>query len=76
MNPTHVLLVGLAALAGLGMISGFRSGARSAYRVARQTQHVTRMGGNLIRALGTAAVIVDLGMSVMSRPRRVPSPRS
>lgn len=66
MNPTHVLLVGVAVLAGLGVIAGFRSGARSAYRVSRQTQHVTRMGGNLIRALGTAAVIVGMQWAVVS----------
>jgi uncharacterized oligopeptide transporter (OPT) family protein len=68
MNPTQVdvLLVGLAVAAGLGVIAAFRSGARSAYRVARQTQHVTRMGGNLIRALGTAAVIVGMQWAVVS----------
>jgi uncharacterized membrane protein YgdD (TMEM256/DUF423 family) len=68
MNPTHVdaLLVGLAVLAGLGVIAAFRSGARSAYRVARQTQQVTRMGGNLIRALSTAAVIVGMQWAVVS----------
>jgi hypothetical protein len=68
MNPTQldVMLVGLAALAGMGLIAAFRSGARSAYRVARQTQYVTRMGGNLVRALGTAAVIVGLQWAVVS----------
>jgi hypothetical protein len=68
MNSTHVdvLLVGLAMLAGLGVIAAFRSGARSAYRVARHTQHVTRMGGNLIRTLGTAGVIVGMQWAVVS----------
>jgi hypothetical protein len=67
-NPSQVdvLLVGLGVLAGLGVIAAFRSGARSAYRVARQTQHVTRMGGNLARALGTAAVIVGMQWAVVS----------
>jgi hypothetical protein len=67
MSPTQldVLLVGLAVLSGLGVIAAFRSGARSAYRVARQTEHVTRMGGNLIRALGTAAVIVGMQWAVV-----------
>jgi type II secretory pathway pseudopilin PulG len=70
MNLTQidVLLVGLAVLAGLGVIAAFRSGARSAYRVARQTQHVTRMGGNLVRALGTAAVIVGMRWRWCSSP--------
>ena len=68
MNPTQfdVILVGLAALAGTGLIAAFRSGARSAYRVARQTQYVTRMGGNLARALGTTAVIVGAQWAVVS----------
>jgi uncharacterized oligopeptide transporter (OPT) family protein len=68
MNSTHVdvALVGLAVFAGLGVIAAFRSGARSAYRVARQTQHVTRMGGNLVRALGTAVVIVGMQWAVVS----------
>jgi hypothetical protein len=67
-NPSQfdVVLVGLGMLAGLGVIAAFRSGARSAYRVARQTQHVTRMGGNLARALGTSAVIVGMQWAVVS----------
>jgi len=67
-NPSQfdVVLVGLGVLAGLGVIAAFRSGARSAYRVARQAQHVTRMGGNLARALGTAAVIVGMQWAVVS----------
>ena len=42
------------------------SGARSAYRVARHTQHVTRMGGNLTRALASAVVIVGVQWAVVS----------
>jgi hypothetical protein len=52
-------------LAGLGVLAAFHSGARSAYKVARHTQEVTRMGGNLTRALGTAAVIVAVQWAVM-----------
>jgi hypothetical protein len=52
MNQTPVVLVGLVVLAGLGAIAAFRSGARGAYQVARHTQEVTRMSGNLARALG------------------------
>ncbi len=48
------------------VLVAFRSGARSAYRVARQTQEVTRMGGNLARALGTAAVIVGMQWAVVT----------
>ena len=66
MNQTQVVLVGLVVLAGLGVLAAFRSGARGAYRVARQTQEITRMGGNLGRALGTAVVIVGVQWSVVS----------
>jgi uncharacterized oligopeptide transporter (OPT) family protein len=66
MNQTHAVLVGLVVLAGLGVLAAFRSGARSAYRVARQTQEVTRMGGNLARALGTTVVIVGMQWAVVT----------
>jgi hypothetical protein len=66
MNQTQAVLVGLVILAGLGVLAAFRSGARSAYRVARQTQEVTRMGGNLARALGTTAVIVGMQWAVVT----------
>ena len=66
MNQTHAVLVGLVVLAGLGALAAFRSGARGAYRVARQTHEVTRMGGNLARALGTAAVIVGMPGAVVT----------
>jgi uncharacterized oligopeptide transporter (OPT) family protein len=67
MTASHVdpLLVVLVALAGLGVLAAFRSGARSAYKVARHTQQVTRMGGNLGRALGTAVVIVGVQWAVV-----------
>jgi type IV secretory pathway VirB2 component (pilin) len=60
------LLVVLVALAGLGALVAFRSGARSAYKVARHTQQVTRMGGNLGRALCIAVVIVGVQWAVVS----------
>ena len=66
MNQTHAVLVGLVVLAVLGVLAAFRSGARSAYRVARQTHEVTRMGGNLARALGTAVVIVGVQWAVVA----------
>ncbi|MGH3754271.1 MAG: hypothetical protein ACRDRP_16560 [Pseudonocardiaceae bacterium] len=65
MSVTPVLVV-VVALAGLGVLAAFRSGARSAYRVARHTQEVTRMGANLARALGTTAVIVAIQWAVVS----------
>jgi hypothetical protein len=67
MNPSvGPVLVVMVALAGLGVLAAFRSGARSAYKVARHTQEVTRMGGNLTRALGTTAVIVAMQWAVVS----------
>lgn len=60
------VLVVVVALAGLGVLTAFRSGARRAYRVARHTQEVTRMSGNLTRALGTAVVIVAVQWAVVS----------
>ena len=66
MNQTQAVLVGLVVVAGLGVLAAFRSGARSAYRVARQTQEVTRMGGNLARALGTTVVIVGMQWAVVT----------
>lgn len=66
MSPADPLAVVLVVLAGLGVLAAFRSGARGAYRVARRTQEVTRMGGNLGRALGTTAVIVGIQWAVVA----------
>ncbi len=68
MTAPHIdpLLVVLVALAGLGALVVFRSGARSGYRVARHSQQVTRMGSNLGRALGTSVVIVGVQWAVVS----------
>jgi len=76
MNPAHpdVLLIGLlTVLAGLGVIAAFRTGARGAYKIARHTQEVTRMGGNLTRALATTAVIVGIQWAVLAA---TPDPRA
>jgi hypothetical protein len=67
MNQASVVpvLVVVLALAGLGVLAAFRTGARSGHQLARHTQEVTRMGGNLVRALGTAAVIVGMQWAVV-----------
>src|ERR687884_558450 len=65
-NGVGPVLVVVVALAGLGVLAAFRSGARGAYRVAQHSQEVTRMGGNLGRALGTTAVIVAIQWAVVS----------
>lgn len=63
MDPVLIVVL---ALAGLGVLAAFRSGARGGYKMARHTQQVTRMGGNLGRALGTTAVIVGIQWAVLS----------
>jgi hypothetical protein len=65
-SSSGVVLIVLVVLAGLGAIAAFRSGARGAYKVARQTQEVTRIGGNLGRALGTTVVIVGVQWAVVA----------
>ena len=61
-----LVVVGLVVLACLGAVAAFRSGARGAYKVAKQTQELTRMGGNLARALGTTVVIVGIQWAVVA----------
>jgi hypothetical protein len=64
-TPESAVLIVALALAGLGMLAAFRSGARSGHRLARHSQEVTRMGGNLLRALSTAAFIVAVQWAVV-----------
>jgi hypothetical protein len=59
------VLILVLALAGLGILAAFRSGARSGHRLARRSQEVTRMGGTLARALGIATVIVAVQWAVV-----------
>jgi hypothetical protein len=64
-TPGGAVLVVMVALAGLGVLAAFRVGARSGHRLARHTQEVTRMGGNLARALSTSTVIVAVQWAVV-----------
>jgi hypothetical protein len=64
-TPDGAALLVVLALAGLGILAAFRSGARSGHRLARHSQEVTRMGGNLARALGIAAFIVAVQWAVV-----------
>ncbi|MGB6164995.1 MAG: hypothetical protein WCF33_15580 [Pseudonocardiaceae bacterium] len=64
-TPESAVLIVALALAGVGMLAAFRGGARSGHRLARHSQEVTRMGGNLLRALGTAGVIVAVQWAVV-----------
>jgi hypothetical protein len=63
--PGSAVLVVVVALAALGVLAAFRGGARSGHRLARHSQEVTRMGGNLARALSTSAVIVAVQWAVV-----------
>jgi hypothetical protein len=67
MNQTtsSTVLIIMVALAGLGVLAAFRSGARTGHRLARHSQEVTRISGNLARALGIAAVIVAVQWAVI-----------
>lgn len=56
-TPENAVLIMALALAGMGMLAEYRSGARNGHRLARHNQDVTRMGGNLLQASGTAAFI-------------------
>jgi hypothetical protein len=64
-TPDTAVLIVVLAVAGLGILAAFRSDARSGHRLARHSQKVTRMGGNLLRALTTAAVIVAVQWAVV-----------
>lgn len=64
-TPGSAMLLVVVAVVGLGILGAFRSGARSGHRLARHSQEVTRMGGNLARAVGTAAVIVAVQWTVV-----------
>lgn len=64
-TPGSAVLIVVLALAGLGVLTAFRVGARSGHRLARHNQEVTRMGGNLLRALSTSAVIVAVQWTVV-----------
>ena len=63
-----VLITGLvvAVLAGVGALVAFGAGARAAHRVTGQVREVTRMGGNLTRALASGGVIVGVQWAVLA----------
>jgi hypothetical protein len=51
---------GLVVLAGLGLVFVFRSGAKAGRNSERAVREVTRIGGNAVRMLVTAAVVVGV----------------
>jgi hypothetical protein len=54
------MMIGLAVLAGLGLLFVFTSGAKAGRRSERAVREVTRVGGNAVRMLVTAAVLVGV----------------
>lgn len=56
MNQTALYVLG--GLAAIGVLATWRSGRKSALRARRGVREVTRMTGNAVRTLATAAVIV------------------
>jgi hypothetical protein len=66
MTSSTLALLTLTVLAALGALAAFRSGARGAYKLARQTQEVTRAGTTLLHALITMSVIVGIQWAVLA----------
>jgi hypothetical protein len=69
-STPDLMLVGLAALALVGVLLALGSARRGARKAAAQargvTTEVTRMGGTLARAVGTGAVIVGAQWAVIA----------
>lgn len=69
-TSSDLMLVGLVALALLGVLLAVGSARRGARKAADQargvTTEVTRMGGTLARAVGTGAVIVGVQWAVIA----------
>ncbi len=61
------------ALVGIGAVTAFGAGARAAHRTTLRAREVTRMGGNLTRALTTAVVITGVQWAVLAY---TPDPRA
>ena len=66
LDPLVVVGLVLLALVGVGVLAAFGAGARAAHRTTQHAREVTRMGGNLTRALGTGAVIVGVQWAVVA----------
>lgn len=56
----------MLALVGVGAVAAFGAGARAAHRTTQHAREVSRMGGNLTRALATGAVIVGVQWVVVA----------
>jgi TRAP-type C4-dicarboxylate transport system permease large subunit len=63
---SHTVLYVLGALAVVGLFATWRSGRKSARKARKGVREVTRMTGNAIRTLLTAAVIVGIQWAVIA----------
>lgn len=57
---SHAVLYVLAGLAAIGLFATWRSGRKSALKARNGVREVTRMTGNAVRTLVTAALIVGV----------------
>ncbi|NKQ54414.1 hypothetical protein HFP15_16145 [Amycolatopsis sp. K13G38] len=63
---SHTVLYVLGTLAVIGLFATWRSGRKSALKARKGVREVTRMTGNALRTLLTAAVIVGLQWLVIT----------
>ncbi|GHE83351.1 hypothetical protein GCM10017786_13020 [Amycolatopsis deserti] len=62
----HTVLYVLGGLALIGLFATWRSGRKSALKARKGVREVTRMTGNAVRTLFTAAVIVGIQWAVIT----------
>jgi hypothetical protein len=65
-NVTDPIVIGLAALALVGLLALRRAGKHRAAKAALQVREVTRMGGTFLRTLFISGVIVAAQAAVLS----------
>lgn len=63
---SHTVLYVLGGLAVIGLFATWRSGRKSALKARKGVREVTRMTGNAVRTLLTAAVVVGIQMAVIT----------
>lgn len=66
MNHLNPMVIGVLVVAAGVAVLAFRGGARTAHKATQKSREVTRMGGNLTRALGSGAVIVAIQWGVIA----------
>ncbi|MGH3834465.1 MAG: hypothetical protein ACRDSF_01990 [Pseudonocardiaceae bacterium] len=65
-DPLVAGAVVLVVLAGVGVLAAFGAGARAGHRATQHAREVTRIGGNLTRALAAGGVIVGVQWAVVA----------